>query len=170
MTIAELPVLRLNILDDVFSLVTAGQLPTVEGLRLLQAYQAETSYVVWSKISDIVATLTGLVADQPCVPQFNKFVCQLFQGVRQEVSWDREEGESHMMTLLRSLVISTLGRAGDSRVRAEAKRRFDLHASGKKTLCADLRWVTCITSVSGLFIFVWPNVQVSCVPVCGLHG
>jgi hypothetical protein len=151
---------RLNILDDVFSLVTAGELPTVEGLNLLQSYQAETSYVVWAKISDIVASLTALLADQPCLSHFNKFVCRLFQNVRQEVSWDRTEGESHLMTLLRSLVIATLGRAGDSKVRAEAKRRFDLHASGSVILCSDLR---CVVHGRTFYKEYLPEVLMMCV-------
>jgi hypothetical protein len=151
---------RLNILDDVFSLVTAGELPTVEGLNLLQSYQAETSYVVWAKISDIVASLTALLADQPCLSHFNKFVCRLFQNVRQEVSWDRTEGESHLMTLLRSLVIATLGRAGDSKVRTEAKRRFDLHASGSVILCSDLR---CVVHGRTFYKEYLPKVLMMCV-------
>jgi hypothetical protein len=40
---------------------------------------------------------------------------------------------------MRSLVISRLGRAEDPEVRAEAKRRFDLHASGETPIKADIR-------------------------------
>jgi hypothetical protein len=63
-------------------------------------------------------------------------------GCRQkQVSWDppTEGTESHFDTLLRSLVISRLGRAEDPEVRAEAKRRFDLHASGETPIKADIR-------------------------------
>jgi puromycin-sensitive aminopeptidase len=123
----------------VFSLVAAGQLSSLQGLRLLQAYQAETNYVVWNKISDLLTTLRSLLVDQPCFPQFNQFVCQLFHQIRASFVWEKEDGESHLHTLLRSLVISWLGRAGDSRVLAEAKRRFDLHASGEQALDADVR-------------------------------
>ncbi len=57
------------------------------------------------------------------------------------MSWDppAEGTESHFDTLLRSLVISRLGRAEDPEVRAEAKRRFDLHASGETPIKADIR-------------------------------
>ena len=34
------PLDRLNVLDDVFSLISAGQAQTVDGLRLLQAFKA----------------------------------------------------------------------------------------------------------------------------------
>jgi puromycin-sensitive aminopeptidase len=135
-----LPWCRLNVLDDVYSLVAAGQLPSVEFMRFLQAYQTETSYVVWSKISDILATLRCLLVDLPCFPQFNVYVCHLFSKIRHEFSWEKQLGESHLSTLHRSLVISWLGRAGDPAIRNEAKRRFDLHASGKQTIDADLRY------------------------------
>ena len=57
------------------------------------------------------------------------------------MNWDppAEGGESHFDTLLRSLVISRLGRAEDPEVRAEAKRRFDLHATGVMPIKADIR-------------------------------
>jgi len=133
---------RLNVLDDVYSLAAAGQIPSVEFMKLLQAYQTETSYVVWSKMSDILATLRSLLVDLPCFPQFNQYVCRLFSNIRKEFNWEKELGESHLYTLHRSLVISWLGRAGDTTVRNEAKRRFDLHASGKQTIDADLRYMS----------------------------
>ena len=133
------PRLRLNILDDLFSLISAGKAPTVDGLQLLEAFVNETNYVVWSKINGTLSTLSSLLADEAFVPEFNQFVRRLLSGIRRQVSWDPVEGESHFDTLLRSLVISRLGRAGDQEILAEAKRRFDLHASGETLLNADIR-------------------------------
>lgn len=100
---------------------------------------SETNYVVWNKINGTLSSLSSLLADEPFLPEFNKFVLHLLAGIRTQVSWDPVEGESHFDKLLRSLVIGRLGRAGDPEVRAEAKRRFDLHASGKTPLNADIR-------------------------------
>ena len=44
-----------------------------------------------------------------------------------------------MDTLLRSLVFTRLGKAGDQEVRKEAKRRFDSHANGGAKLSPDIR-------------------------------
>ena len=55
------------------------------------------------------------------------------------MSWDPSPGEGHLTTLLRSLVLSQLGQAGDSEVRAEAKRRFDAHVSGVTQINPDIR-------------------------------
>jgi puromycin-sensitive aminopeptidase len=130
---------RLNILDDLFSLISAGKAPTVEGLKLLDAFVNETNYVVWNKINDTLAILNSLLANEDFLPELHRFVRQLLSGIRRQITWDPVEGESHFDTLLRSLVISRLGRAGDQEVRAEAKRRFDLHASGEELLNADIR-------------------------------
>ena len=53
-----------------------------------------------------------------------------------------QEGEGHLDTLLRSLVLSQLGQAGDTEVRAEAKRRFDAHVSGVSQISPDIRSVS----------------------------
>ncbi len=131
---------RLNILDDLFSLIAANRAPTVEGLRLLEAFVNETDYVVWDSIDDTLGTLSALLADEAFYPEFNQFVRRLLSVIRRPISWDPPAGDEEFFdTLLRSLLISRLGRAGDPEVLAEAKRRFDMHASGLTLLNADIR-------------------------------
>lgn len=47
---------RLNMLDDLWSLIQAGKAATVEGLRLLDSYKEEESYIVWNNISSVVGS------------------------------------------------------------------------------------------------------------------
>lgn len=42
-----------------------------------------------------------------------RFVLDLFSERKAVTAWDPVEGESHLDTLLRAIVISRLGRAGD---------------------------------------------------------
>lgn len=133
------PVDRLNILDDLFSLVAAGKAKTSEALRLLKAYKGEESYIVWNNISSHLTDLAVVIADQDCYADFDRFVLDLFSGVKTSTSWEPVAGESHLDTLLRALVITRLGRAGDLEIRAEAKRRFDLHCSGGAKISPDIR-------------------------------
>ena len=42
-----------------------------------------------------------------------RFVLDLFSERKAATAWDPVEGESHLDTLLRAIVISRLGRAGD---------------------------------------------------------
>ena len=51
------PVDRLNILNDLFSLIAAGRAKSVDGLRLLKSYKNEDSYVV--EVNYIVTVGSG---------------------------------------------------------------------------------------------------------------
>merc|ERR1711962_183169 len=133
------PVDRLNILDDVFSLISAGKMETVLGLRLLQAYKAEDSYIVWNSINNAIVNLSILLADQPYYCNFERFVLDIFSEIKQKVTWDARDDEEHFDTLLRSLVLSRIGKCGDEEIRAEAKRKFEQHVSGAVPIRPDLR-------------------------------
>jgi len=133
------PVDRLNVLDDLFSLIAAGKANTVEGLRLLKAYKQEDSYIVWNNISQQLAKLSVILADQEYYDDWIRFKLDLLSGIKQSVSWEPEAGEDHLTTLLRSLILCELGRTGDEEIRQEAKRRFDQHSSGKTQISPDIR-------------------------------
>jgi len=133
------PVDRLNVLDDLFSLVAAGRARTSEGLRLLQAYRGEEEYIVWNNIAAHLSTLAVVIADQDYTADFDRFVLEVFAGRKAALSWEAAAGESHLDTLLRALVISRLGKAGDLEVRAEAGRRFAAHCGGGAAICPDIR-------------------------------
>jgi len=133
------PVDRLNVLDDLFSLVAAGRARSSEGLRLLQAYRGEEEYIVWNNIATHLNQLAVVIADQEYLAAFDSFVLELFAGRKAVLAWEAAPGESHLETLLRALVIGRLGKAGDQEVRAEAKRRFDAHCSGGAAICPDIR-------------------------------
>ena len=133
------PVDRLNVLDDLFNLIAAGKANTVDGLRLLKAYKQEDSYIVWNNISQQLAKLSVILADKDYYSDWLQFQLDLLSGIKQSVSWEPEPEEGHLTTLLRSIILGTLGRVGDQEVVQEAKRRFDLHASNKTLISPDIR-------------------------------
>jgi len=133
------PLDRLNILNDFFSLISAGRANTIDGLRLLQAFKNEESYVVWNSINSAVTDLNTLLADDSYYCDFQRFVLDLFSVIKTKVSWEVVEGEDHFTTLLRTIVLTRLGKFGDEEVRAEAKRRFDQHVAGTTLIKPDLR-------------------------------
>ena len=122
-----------------FSLIAAGKAKTVDGLRLLRSYKAEDSYIVWNNIAQQLAKISVIVADKEFFDTWTQFKLELFSEIKTKVTWDPQEGEGHLDTLLRSLVLSQLGQSGDSEVRAEAKRRFDAHVSGVTQINPDIR-------------------------------
>ena len=122
-----------------FSLIAAGKAKTVDGLRLLKSYKAEDSYIVWNNIAQQLAKISIIIADKELHDTWTQFKLDLFSDIKSKVTWDPQEGEGHLDTLLRSLVLSQLGQAGDTEVRAEAKRRFDAHVTGVTQINPDIR-------------------------------
>ena len=98
----------------------------------------EDSYVVWNIISNSIKSLNIILADQTYYCNFQRFVLDLFSEIRKKMRWAGEE-EMHTETLLRSLVLTTLGKYGEEEVRAMAKRMFDKLVNGKEEVKADLR-------------------------------
>ena len=97
---------------------------------------------MWNNIAQQLAKISVILADKEYHDTWTAFKLELFSEIKSKVTWDPQEGEGHLDTLLRSLVLSQLGQAGDTEVRAEAKRRFDAHVSGVTHINPDIRSVT----------------------------
>lgn len=133
------PLDRLGLIDDLFALVQAGRAPTTEVLKLIEAYRNEPNYTVWSSITNSLVKLQGLLSHTTVQNQFNAYGIRLYKPVADRLGWDGKADESHLDTLLRSLVISRLVSCSCPVTLDEAKKRFKLHASGQALLPADLR-------------------------------
>jgi puromycin-sensitive aminopeptidase len=135
------PLDRLGLIDDLFALVQAGEQPTVEALKLIEAYRNENNYTVWSSISNCLMKLQALISHTDLEAQFDEYASRLFKPIAERLGWNATEGESHLDTLLRSLVLNRLVSFSCGTTSQEAKKRFEAHASGKSILPADLRSV-----------------------------
>lgn len=133
------PLDRLGLIDDLFALVQAGRAPTAEVLKLIDAYRNETNYTVWSSITNSLIKLQTLLSHTTVDKQFNEYGIRLYKPVADRLGWDGKSGESHLDTLLRSLVLNRLISYGCPATIEEAKKRFKLHATGQNLLPADLR-------------------------------
>lgn len=135
------PLDRLGLIDDLFALVQAGQQPTVEALKLIEAYRNENNYTVWSSISNCLMKLQSLISHTDLDTQFDAYASRLFQPIAARLGWNATQGESHLDTLLRSLVLNRLVSFNCQTTCEEAKKRFEKHVSGAAILPADLRSV-----------------------------
>ncbi|KAL0113903.1 hypothetical protein PUN28_011320 [Cardiocondyla obscurior] len=133
------PLDRLGLLDDLFAMVQAGYASTVEVLELMQAFQQEDNYTVWSTIVNILSKIGTLISHLDFEDSFKAFGRNLFRDVNARLGWDPKPNESHLNTLLRSLVLGRMAALNDENTIEEAKRRFELHVNGTTTLAADLR-------------------------------
>lgn len=66
------PLDRLGLLGDLFAMVQAGHTNTVEVLKLLEAYEDEDDYTVWSSISSVIVKLNMLLSYTDCTESFKK--------------------------------------------------------------------------------------------------
>lgn len=130
---------RLGLQNDLFALARSGELSTVEVLRVAQAFSTETNYTVWSDLSGNLSVLSVLLQYTDYHDDFKAFLRKLFTPISEKLGWDPIEGEGHLDAMLRSTVIGRMGRAGDEKTVAEAKKRFKGLVDGTLQIPADLR-------------------------------
>ncbi|KAG6444849.1 puromycin-sensitive aminopeptidase [Manduca sexta] len=133
------PLDRLGLLDDCFALVQAGHTQTAESLKLMEAFSNETNFTVWSTISNCMSKLSALFSQTALDKPLKNYGRKLYSNITKKLGWDAEEKESHLDTLLRSLVLNKMISFEDPETIKEAKIRFEKHSAGARVLPADLR-------------------------------
>ncbi|XP_054285541.1 puromycin-sensitive aminopeptidase-like [Macrosteles quadrilineatus] len=135
------PLDRLGLLDDLFALVQAGQTQSVEALKLMEAMDQEDNYTVWCTIANCLGKLQVLLSNTDFEDKFKLYGLGLLKNIGPKLGWEAKPKESHLDTLLRSLVLNRLASYGDQAVIAESKARFARHLSGESPIPPDLRGV-----------------------------
>ncbi|XP_033221726.1 puromycin-sensitive aminopeptidase-like [Belonocnema kinseyi] len=130
---------RFGVIDDMFAFVQAGQVSTVEYLRLVKSFKEEENGTVWSSIISSLNNIQTLVADSDFDSSFKAFARSLLRSINSKLGWDPKPKESHLSTVLRSSVLETNVSLQEESTIQEAKDRFQLHISGKTILSPDLR-------------------------------
>ena len=115
---------RLGIIRDLFALAESGDKSSVDALKFLFAYKNENNYTVWVEIATGLARLEQISARTPLAGNLDKLTLNLFSPLAKRLGWNAHQGEPHTDTLLRSLVISRAGRAGDKKILLEARKKF----------------------------------------------
>lgn len=124
---------RLGIIRDLFALSEAGVVPTTDALEFLRAYKNEDNYTVWAEIATGLARLEQILAkNEKALVGLYKLTISLFAPLLKKLGWDPKAGEAHADTLLRSLAISRLGRAGDKKVITGARNLFKSMERGEQ--------------------------------------
>ncbi|KAH8252193.1 hypothetical protein KR026_011809 [Drosophila bipectinata] len=143
----ELPPLdRLGLIDDMFAMVQAGHAGTAEVLALVDSYRNETNYTVWTAITNSLTNLHILISHTDLMDDFHRFGRSLYEPVATRLGWEARDGENHLDTLLRSLVLTRLVSFRSDEVIEVARHRFRSHVNGTSLLPADLR-TTCYKAV-----------------------
>ncbi|KAF9928204.1 hypothetical protein FBU30_002547 [Linnemannia zychae] len=118
---------RAGLLADQSSLATSGHSRVDRLLDLIQYYKNEKAYVVWdlllSKLDNITQVFSVNERTNRAIQHFQR---KLVDSLVRELGWEFPEGEDHLTSLLRGVIISCAGRSRHEETVKEAQRRFAL--------------------------------------------
>ncbi|KAF9429405.1 Aminopeptidase 2 mitochondrial, partial [Entomortierella beljakovae] len=123
---------RVGLLADVGALSKSGHIKTSSLLELLESFENEEEYVVWVAIAERTNVLQSVFYQQPEDFQkaLAKFQRKLFSKAAAKLGWDTKVSDDYRSTLLRKMLLTNSGCAGDEDVVKEAKKRFEAYIKG----------------------------------------
>lgn len=135
------PIDRLGLQEDVCALARAGYLSSESALKILGSYRNEDNYTVWSSVASNMHRFWTVTREQPYADKFDQWARALLKRQANTLGWEPQEGESHLITLMRPLLHSQLSMYGDEETAKEAERRFELYLKESSAVVPDLRGV-----------------------------
>ncbi|XHF99081.1 hypothetical protein AWENTII_002590 [Aspergillus wentii] len=123
---------KIGLIGDAAALAVSGEGTSAALLALLEGFKGEQNYLVWSQISSSVANLRSVFSKSESVAaSLKKFTRELAGPAAEKIGWEFKPDEGYLNVQLRKLLISMAGVAGHESIISEAKRRFELWATGK---------------------------------------
>lgn len=116
---------RLGLLGDSFEAAKGGYGSTVDTLKLLQAYAAEDSAMVWGIIADGLGSIRLVMNDDAVREGLKPLVRQLTFKQLSRLGWEEQATDSHFDRLLRPTILGLASFGEEPSVVTEARRRFD---------------------------------------------
>ncbi|KAG0299845.1 Aminopeptidase 2 mitochondrial [Dissophora globulifera] len=123
---------RVGLLADLGALSKSGHVKTSSLLELLESFEDEDQYVVWVAIAERVNVLSSVFYKQPDDFQkaLEKFQRKLFSKAAASLGWETKASDDYRATLLRKVLLTNAGCAGDEDVVKEAQKRFAAYVAG----------------------------------------
>jgi puromycin-sensitive aminopeptidase len=118
------PIDRLGIIRDAFALTESGQLPTVQALKLAEAYKNENNYSVWMELTANLNQIANLMHSEDFYPFYRKYCQEIYQKIVKKLGWRGSSNEPHANKLLRSLVLYNSGAFGNETIVNYAQKIF----------------------------------------------
>ncbi len=129
---------RWAIQNDLFSLCILGDEQVRNYLDFSDAYYAEDSYLTSVNVAHNLASLYFRVFDEKFAEEIRGYAVNYFRKILFNVGWDPKKSDKHTDALLRTFVISVLGKMNDEEVTEEALRRYDKFLKSTSSLSPDL--------------------------------
>ena len=117
---------RLGLQNDFFALSFANLIDISHAMQLASRFSNENSYAVWSDLSDNLSRLLILWEDEQETFQILKDLCKnIFTSkLHNDIGFEKQENDSDLTILLRSLLMKNSGLLGDEKTIDFAKQLF----------------------------------------------
>ena len=132
------PIDRWAIQNDLYSLCISGNEQIRNYLDFSDAYYEEDSYLASVNVAHNLASLYFRSFDEPFCEEIRGYAVNYFRKILFELGWDPKKSDKHTDALLRSFVISTLGKMNDDEVAQEGQIRYNKFLKNPNSLSPDL--------------------------------
>jgi tricorn protease interacting factor F2/3 len=130
---------RWSLQNDLFSQCVSGTKQIQEYLDFTTSYHDEDDYITLHNLAQNLYYLYKLTRKEKFSDEIRTYTTQFLGTIFDRLGWDSQKNEKHTDALLRSFVITTLGKLGDKEILNEAKKRFNKFLKNKNSLAADLQ-------------------------------
>ncbi len=132
------PIDRWAIQNDLFSLCVSGDEQVRNYLDFSDAYFDEESYLASVNVAHNLASLYFRAFDEKFSEEIRNYALNYFRKILFKVGWAPKKSDKHTDALLRSFVISALGKMNDDEVTEEALKRYEKFLKHPSSLSPDL--------------------------------
>jgi len=129
---------RWAIQNDLFSLCVSGDEQVRNYLYFSDAYFNEDSYLASVNVAHNLASLFFRAFDEKFVEEIRSYAVNYFRKILFNLGWEPKKSDKHTDALLRSFVISALGKMNDDEVTDEALRRYKKFLKFPSSISPDL--------------------------------
>ncbi|CAF3284331.1 unnamed protein product [Rotaria sp. Silwood2] len=116
--------------NDIAALCYASHQSFVDYLKLLLSYTNEDNFTVWKAIVSNMADLSSLLEYTDYFDEFKKYNLDLFSTIQKKLGWNAKPDEDPLLTMLRPMILTFVGKSGNQEVINEARKRFERHLAG----------------------------------------
>ena len=132
------PIDRWAIQNDLYSLCVSGEEQVRNYLDFSDAYYEEDSYLASVNVAHNLSSIFFRAYDEKFSEEIRGYAINYLRKILSNLGWDPKKSDRHTDALLRSFVVSTLGKMDDQLVIEEAQKRFNRFLKHPSSLSADL--------------------------------
>ena len=130
---------RLGIQNDSYAFSKAGYTSASEFLTLAKSYKNENNPIVCKDLADNLASIDILIWDEDFYKKYQNFVKSIFNSAFNKLGWNSTQSESDHEKLLRSIILTQLGKYEDGKILNEASTRFENYFDKSHDLDSDIK-------------------------------